>query len=186
MGFRRWRTGSLRGHTISAKVVARPYQEKGIIMNDVMMSEWNAAPLTKTVRITLEEGAFPTYSNEKWDAFLEDTRKDGRFLAYLTYPALSMALEMSCANGDEYTTASDEENGIYLDFEVGYKYGEGVDDWASHGFVAADGIFPNVDFLSPTWEQDLKEEMQKVLTEYAEKNGLSFDNVEINSKQITL
>lgn len=146
-------------------------------ITDAKNIKWFAEPLTKNVRLALADGCFPTGSPDKWKAFLEDTNATGRLLAQLEYPTLDIELEMWRADGEDYDLANNEMNGITLSYVICCKYGEGKDDWETHGSTGADNIEPYVDFLSDDWEKQLKDDMQRALEEYAEFHGLSLTEI---------
>ena len=145
--------------------------------NEVIAEKFYTGPLTGTVRLVLHEKKFPIRNPDRWDQFLKDTQKDGRLLATLDYPALSIELEMWTDEGyDEYTKASAKDNGICLGYVVCYRFDE--DNWEAHSELIEKC---SIKFESPTWEQDLRLEMDSILRSYAKDHGLSLEDYKANA-----
>lgn len=130
-------------------------------------------PLTPSVRKMLSEKTFPTDDSKRWEQILADTKEEDRVLAVLKCPAVDIELEMWTKDGDDYTSAPDaKDKTISLSFPIVAKVGE--DAWELEDYANADC---SVDFMSPTWEEDLKDEMWKLLCAHAKEHNLSLTEI---------
>lgn len=145
-----------------------------MIKNKDLIKNWYVKPITDTVRLILSEGAYPTENTDRWEQFLEDVDND-RLLAMLETPSCDIELEMWTTDGDNFNEAPDKEDKrISLSLPILVKVSDTEDCWEISGY-AEDPC--TVDFASPTWEQDLKEEMWKALCKYANYFGLSLTEI---------
>ena len=134
------------------------------------ITKWYAKPITETVRMVLADGTYPTENTDRWEQFKEDVDGD-RLLAMLETPTCDIELEMWSTDGDDFDESPDKEDKrINLALPVLTRGTDSDDTWEITGYSDAD---INVDFTSPTWEQDLKDEMWEALCKYAKDCNLS-------------
>lgn len=126
--------------------------------------------LSETIVSALAKGKFPIDDEEAWEKFKENDR----ILAVIEFPCVDIELEMWTAGGYYFDEATADDDEISLAYVVCKKFGDGAYDWDTDDFVQK---HITVDFSSPTWEDELEQDMLETLDKYVEEHGYSYTEV---------